>query len=82
MSAGEKPTVVRHVKESEEEKAKYAAYLKYDAKIKKWVGVVQKNNIKVLLCSLHDVLWPGANWERVGMHEFMEDGPAKLKKLY
>lgn len=28
------------------------------------------------------MLWADAEWERVGMHEFMENGPAKLKKLY
>jgi cyclin G-associated kinase len=43
---------------------------------------MKTNNIKVLICSLHDVLWNGAEWERVGMHEFMEDGPSKLKKFY
>ena len=82
MAPTEKPTVLRIDKETEEEKLKHGAYLKYDAKIKKWIGIMQKNNIKVLICSLHDVLWSDAAWERVGMHEFMDDGQAKLKKLY
>ena len=44
---------------------------------------MQKNNIKVLLCSMHTVLWEGANWKPIGMHEFMEgDQASMLKKLY
>lgn len=29
---------------------------------------------------MHDVLWPEANWKRVGMHEF--ESPTSVKKLY
>ena len=73
----------RHDGEAAIAKAKHEAYLKFDAKLKKWRGLVQPNNLKVLLCSLHDVLWEDANWKRIGMHEFMEgDQKPKLKKLF
>lgn len=54
-----------------------AAYQKYDAKIKMWKGMHQLNSVKVLLCTLHDVLWQGANWKRVGMHDLMEPNAVK-----
>lgn len=38
------------------------------------------NSIKVLLCTLHDVLWPSANWKRVAMHEVIDQNA--VKKTY
>lgn len=53
------------------------AYQKYDSKVKMWKGMQQMNSIKVLLCTLHDVLWEGANWKRVGMHDLMDSNQVK-----
>lgn len=78
----QKPAGSRSDIEAGEEKLKHEAYMKYNAKIERWKGMVQKNNIKVLLCSLHDVIWQGSGWKVVGMHEFQEGEAAKLKKLY
>lgn len=78
----EKPTAPRHIAEGTAETEKHQAYLKYNAKIQRWKGMVQPNNIKVLLCSLHDVLWTDSGWKRIGMHEFLEGEQAKLKKFY
>lgn len=56
------------------------AYQKYENRIKMWKGTQVQNSIKVLLCTLHDVLWEGANWKRIGMHE-LADGNS-VKKAY
>ena len=39
-----------------------------------------KNNLRVLLCTLQDVMWQGATWKRVGMADVMD--PSVVKKLY
>lgn len=39
-----------------------------------------KNHIKILLCTLQDILWQGNGWKRVGMHEVQD--PLEVKKLY
>ena len=63
---------------------------KFQEKIDQWVGggkpmpgvfiQPKKNHIKVLLCSLHSVLWEGNNWQIVGMDK-MND-PNQVKKFY
>ena len=63
--------------EKEERDGWQKAYQKYDSKIKFWRGHPQMNSIKVLICTLHDVLWDGAKWKRVGMHELMEFNSVK-----
>ena len=40
----------------------------------------QKNHIKVLLCSLHTVLWEGNSWQIVGMDKLAD--PNSVKKLH
>ena len=49
-------------------------------RLERWVGHPQKNHIRVLLCTLPDVLWQGHGVERVGMDKLME--PAAVKKAY
>eukprot|EP00345_Euplotes_harpa_P010567 CAMPEP_0168349922 /NCGR_PEP_ID=MMETSP0213-20121227/20766_1 /TAXON_ID=151035 /ORGANISM="Euplotes harpa, Strain FSP1.4" /LENGTH=325 /DNA_ID=CAMNT_0008360079 /DNA_START=210 /DNA_END=1187 /DNA_ORIENTATION=- len=78
-------TLSDHVKNvyaaSEKEKDEWQiAYQKYDDKIKIWKGHPNMNSIKVLLCTLHDVLWPSANWKRVAMHEVIDQNA--VKKTY
>ena len=40
----------------------------------------KQRNIRALLCSLHSVLWPGAKWQEVGMHQLVNH--ADVKKMY
>ena len=39
-----------------------------------------KNHIRVLLCTLDQVLWTGNGWERVGMDKLLD--PSSVKKYY
>ena len=40
----------------------------------------KKNHIKVLLCSLHQILWQGNTWGVVGMDKLAD--PKDVKKFY
>lgn len=42
-----------------------------------WVGKPQKNDIKVLLCTLHTILWPGNTWKVLSMAELMDNSAVK-----
>lgn len=59
--------------------------------IDQWIGVPptgaavgymvpKKNHIKVLLCTLHQVLWKGNTWQIVGMDKM--SNPNEVKKYY
>ena len=51
------------------------AQRKYDDKINNWIGRnVIKNHIRVLLCTLQDILWPNSGWARVGMDKLLDSG--------
>lgn len=82
----EKPiSLIDHVsnihKAGEKEKEEWAeAYKKYDHKIKIWKGMPVLHSVKILLCTLHDVLWEGSSWKRMGMHELGD--PNSVKKAY
>lgn len=57
------------------------AHEKYELRIDNWIGRgPMKNNIKVLLCTLQDVLWPQNTWKRVGMADVQD--PHTVKTLY
>lgn len=53
---------------------------KYDFKLKQWMGHPVKHNVKVLLCTLPDILWEGHGFERVSMDKLMT--PAEVKKMH
>lgn len=53
---------------------------KYDWKIKQWMGHPVKHNVKVLLCTLPDILWKDSGWERVAMDKLIE--PAQVRKVH
>lgn len=36
--------------------------------------------MRVLLCTLQDILWPENGWQRVGMDKLLD--PAEVKKHY
>jgi hypothetical protein len=59
--------------------------------IDQWIGVPQagvpagyiapkKNHIKVLLCTLHQILWKGNTWQIIGMDKMSD--PNQVKKFY
>ena len=41
-------------------------------RLAQWIGRPQKNHVRVLLCTLPDVLWPDSGAQRMGMLELME----------
>ena len=43
--------------------------MKYGERIAQWEGRPQKHNVKVLLCTLPDILWPGNDWKRKPKHK-------------
>jgi hypothetical protein len=50
-------------------------------RISNWAGrPPMKNHIRVLLCTLDQVLWDNHGWERVGMDKLGE--PQLVKKFY
>lgn len=36
-------------------------------KIQHWIGRPQKNHVRVLLCTLGDILWEDCGWQRVSI---------------
>ena len=45
-----------------------------------WVGNPNKNHVKILLATLPDILWEGAEWTRLGVQDL--DSSVKVKKAY
>ena len=80
------PTDIRkHVKDiqdnEERERVEWAeAMAKHDNRIKFWKGPSIPNSVKTLICTLHTVIWNGANWKPIGMDKL--DDPNQVKKWY
>jgi len=51
---------------------------KHRMRLDQWVGHPVKNHIRVLLCTLPDVLWEGHGLPRVGMDKMMDPKAVKL----
>lgn len=47
-----------------------------DGRILAWKNG-KEANVRALLASLHDVVWPGLGWKKVGMHELVMDNQVK-----
>ncbi|KAI9803920.1 MAG: hypothetical protein M1825_001800 [Sarcosagium campestre] len=56
---------------------KFALADSVDAKITAWRGGKQ-DNLRALLGSLENVLWPEAGWKKVGMHELVMANKVKI----
>lgn len=54
--------------------------MQYDDRLNRWVGNPNKNHVRVLLCTLPDILWPGHTWQRLGMQDVQE--PAQVKSAF
>lgn len=50
----------------------HKSQLLYDKKLEQWTGTPVKNHVRVLLCTLPDVLWEGHSWKRVSMADLSE----------
>jgi DnaJ-class molecular chaperone len=53
---------------------------KHQDRIQNWIGRQQKNHIRVLLCTLHSVLWPKNGWQIIGMDKLLDH--QEVKKCY
>lgn len=62
-----------------EEAAAHSLKDAIDAKITAWKAG-KETNIRALLASLENVVWPELGWKKVGMHEVITD--AQVKKQY
>jgi tetratricopeptide (TPR) repeat protein len=49
-----------------------------DAKITAWKGG-KENNLRALIASLENVLWPELGWVKVGMHELVTSSQVKIR---
>lgn len=49
-----------------------------DAKIVAWKGG-KEANLRALIASLDNVLWPELEWKKVGMHELISEGQLKVR---
>ena len=78
VSAQEDPkttTELFHQSKEKEERRRddwHNAQLQFDARLQQWTGHPQKNHVRVLLCTLPDVLWEGHNFKRLGMGDLEE----------
>ena len=49
-----------------------------DARITAWKGG-KEANLRALIASLENVLWPELDWKKVGMHELISEGQLKVR---
>ncbi|GAA5973330.1 hypothetical protein JCM11641_003075 [Rhodosporidiobolus odoratus] len=49
-----------------------------DARILAWKGG-KETNLRALIASLENVLWPELGWKKVGMHELISEGGLKVR---
>jgi hypothetical protein len=61
-----------------EDQAKHDLKDTVDAKIIAWKGG-KEQNIRALIASLENVLWPALNWQKVGMHELVTPNQVKIR---
>ncbi|KAG8952667.1 hypothetical protein FRC04_004029 [Tulasnella sp. 424] len=51
-----------------------------EARLASWKGG-KENNIRALVASLENVLWPELNWVKVGMHELITEQQVKIRYM-
>jgi len=61
-----------------EDQAKHELKDTVDAKVGAWRGG-KEQNIRALIASLENVLWPELNWQKVGMHELVTPNQVKIR---
>ena len=62
------------------EEAKYKAKLAYESRVKAWRydSSGSDKGVRLLLSTLHTVLWEGAKWTPVSMGQLMSKGKVRL----
>ena len=82
QSKMDRATIVQGIQNKEEQKRAgiEAAKDKLRPQMERWVGYPTKNHLRVLLCTLPDILWQGHDFKRVAMGELME--PKKVTLAY
>lgn len=67
--------------ENKNKEEKEKAYVELEDNIKKWAGKNnQRNNIRALLCTVHEVMWPGCDWQPLSLSDLMM--PKQIKVNY
>lgn len=61
-----------------EDQARHELKDAVDAKVVAWKGG-KEQNIRALIASLENVLWPELNWQKVGMHELVTPNQVKIR---
>ncbi|KUJ17517.1 uncharacterized protein LY89DRAFT_645048 [Mollisia scopiformis] len=84
-SAGEDSAAVKRLREANQaaEKAddeKFALSDKVEAKIGQWRDG-KRDNLRALIGSLDSVMWEGAGWKKVGMHELVQNNKVKINYM-
>lgn len=69
----------RRKKLLEQQDAKLQASVELEPKVRQWAQASngQKNNIRILLSTLHNILWEGSGWEPISMADMVSDGSVK-----
>jgi hypothetical protein len=84
-SAGEDSAAVKRLREANQaaEKAddeKFALSDKVETRISLWRDG-KRDNLRALLGSLDNVMWEGAGWKKVGMHELVQNNKVKINYM-
>ncbi|KAE8447821.1 hypothetical protein EG329_010050 [Mollisiaceae sp. DMI_Dod_QoI] len=84
-SAGEDSAAVKRLREANQaaEKAddeKFALSDKVEARISQWRDG-KRDNLRALIGSLDSVMWEGAGWKKVGMHELVQNNKVKINYM-
>jgi hypothetical protein len=84
-AAGEDSAAVKRLREANiaAEKAddeKFALSDKVESKISLWRDG-KRDNLRALLGSLDNVMWEGAGWKKIGMHELVQNNKVKINYM-
>ena len=66
--------------QEEEERTKAALKDSVDARLIAWKSG-KETNIRALVSSLENVLWPELGWQKVGLHELVSPGQVKVRYM-
>lgn len=80
VQSGEALAALRSTTSAQEADDNLRAELKdtVDARLLAWKGG-KEANLRALLASLENVLWPSLRWEKVGLHELVTDKQVKIR---
>ena len=68
----------REMKKKQNEAEEDVIRQKLDPKLKAWSEEHgKKKQLRALLCNLHTILWPGANWKPVSLGDILDDSKCK-----